>query len=88
MQTHLQEHKLENNILNIDGKEFSTENLKDEQKALIDQIGFCQNEINQLTILVRKLDIFQKAKEGYKVDLLTSLQNDETIKSMDNSKAG
>ena len=88
MQTHLQEHKLENNVLNIDGKEFSTENLKDEQKALIDQIGFCQNEINQLTVLVRKLDIFQKAKEGYKVDLLTSLQNDETIKSMDNSKAG
>ena len=87
MQIHLQEHKLENNVLNIDGKEFSTENLKDEQKALIDQIGFCQNEINQLTILVRKLDIFQKAKEGYKVDLLTSLQNDETIKSMDNSKA-
>jgi len=88
MQIHLQEHKLENNVLNIDGKEYSTENLKDEQKALIDQIGFCQNEINQLTILVRKLDIFQKAKEGYKVDLLTSLQNDETIKSMDNSKAG
>ena len=88
MQTHLQEHKLQNNILNIDGKEYSTENLKDEQKALIDQIGFCQNEINQLTLLVRKLDIFQKAKEGYKTDLLTSLQNDETIKSMDNSKAG
>ena len=87
MQPHLQEHKLENNVLNIDGKEFSTENLKDEQKVLIDQIGFCQNEINQLTILVRKLDIFQKAKEGYKSDLLTSLQNDETIKSMDNSKA-
>jgi len=76
------------NILSIDGKEYSTENLKDEQKALIDQIGLCQNEINQLTILVRKLDIFQKAKEGYKVDLLTSLQNDETIKTMDNSKAG
>ena len=78
---------MKNNVLNIDGKEYSTENLKDEQKALIDQIGFCQNEINQLTLLVRKLDIFQKAKEGYKVDLLTSLQNDETIKSMDNSKA-
>ena len=35
---------MENNVLNIDGKEFSTENLKDEQKALIDQIGFCQNQ--------------------------------------------
>ena len=75
------------NILSIDGKEFSTENLKDEQKVLIDQITFCQNEIKELSKLIRKLNAFQKAKEGYKVDLLTSLQNDETIKSMDNSKA-
>jgi len=79
---------LENNVLNIDGKEFSTENLKDDQKALIDQIGFCQNEINQLAILVRKIDVFEKAKQVYKANLLTSLQNDETIKTMDNSKAG
>ena len=64
MQIHLQEIKMKNNVLNIDGKEFSTENLKDEQKALIDQIGFCQNEINQLTILVRKLDIFEE-KQRY-----------------------
>ena len=75
------------NILSIDGKEFSTENLKDEQKVLIDQITFCQNEIKELSKLIRKLNAFQKAKEGYKTDLLTSLQNDETIKSMDNSKA-
>ena len=87
MQTHLQEHKLENNVLNIDGKEFSTENLKDDQKALIDQIGFCQNEINQLALLVRKIDIYEKAKQVYKKDLLTSLQNDETVKTMENSKA-
>ena len=79
---------MENNVLNIDGKEFSTENLKDDQKALIDQIGFCQNEINQLAILVRKIDVFEKAKQVYKANLLTSLQNDETIKTMDNSKAG
>tara|TARA_R110002096_G_scaffold43757_2_gene118040 strand:+ start:9 stop:275 length:267 start_codon:yes stop_codon:yes gene_type:complete len=88
MQTHLQEIKLENNVLNIDGKEFSTENLKDDQKALIDQIGFCQNEINQLALLVRKIDIYEKAKQVYKSDLLTSLQNDETIKRMEDSKAG
>ena len=75
------------NILSIDGKEFSTDNLKEEQKELIDQINFCQHEIKELTILIRKLNMCQKAKEGYKVDLLTSLQNDETIKSMDNSKA-
>jgi len=79
---------LENNVLNIDGKEFSTENLKDDQKALIDQIGFCQNEINQLAILVRKIDVFEKAKQVYKANLLTSLQNDKTIETMDNSKAG
>jgi hypothetical protein len=75
------------NILSIDGKEYPTDNLKDEQKELIDQINFCQNEIKELTILIRKLNMCQKAKEGYKVDLLTSLQNDETMKSMDNSKA-
>ena len=76
------------NILSIDGKEYPTDNLKDEQKVLIDQITICQNEISELSKLIRKLNAFQKAKEGYKVDLLTSLQNDETIKSMDNSKAG
>tara|TARA_B100001057_G_scaffold283695_1_gene284066 strand:- start:22 stop:270 length:249 start_codon:yes stop_codon:yes gene_type:complete len=75
------------NILSIDGKEYPTENLKDEQKVLIDQITFCQNEIKELSKLIRKLNAFQKATEGYKTDLLTSLQNDETIKSMDNSKA-
>ena len=79
---------MKNNVLNIDGKEFSTENLKDEQKALIDQIGFCQNEINQLSTLIRKLNAFQKAQQGYKTDLLTSLENDKTIKTMENSKAG
>jgi len=75
------------NILSIDGKEYPTDNLKDEQKALIDQITFCQNEIKELSKLIRKLNMCQKAIEGYKSDLLTSLQNDETIKSMDNSKA-
>ena len=75
------------NILSIDGKEFSTENLKDDQKALIDQIGFCRSEINQLALLVRKIDIYEKAKQVYKKDLLTSLQNDETVKTMENSKA-
>ena len=78
---------MENNVLNIDGKEFSTENLKDDQKSLIDQIGFCQNEINQLALLVRKIDIYEKAKQVYKKELLTSLQNDETVKTMENSKA-
>jgi hypothetical protein len=76
------------NILSIDGKEYPTDNLKDEQKVLIDQINICQNEINELSKLIRKLDIFEIAKKDYIQRLSTSLQNDETIKSMDNSKAG
>ena len=75
------------NILSIDGKEYPTDNLKDEQKVLIDQINICQNEINELSKLIRKLDIFEIAKKDYIQRLSTSLQNDETIKSMDNSKA-
>ena len=76
------------NILSIDGKEYPTDNLKDDQKVLIDQITICQNEINELSKLIRKLDIFEIAKKDYIQRLSTSLQNDETIKTMDNSKAG
>tara|TARA_R110002012_G_scaffold38734_1_gene107503 strand:+ start:1746 stop:1991 length:246 start_codon:yes stop_codon:yes gene_type:complete len=76
------------NILSIDGKEYPTDNLKDEQKVLIDQITICQNEISELSKLIRKLDIFEIAKKDYLQRLSTSLQNDETIKNMDNSKAG
>ena len=76
------------NIISIDGKEYPTDNLKDEQKVLIDQITICQNEIAELSKLIRKLDIFETAKKDYIQRLSTSLQNDETIKSMDNSKAG
>ena len=38
-----------NNIISIDGKEYPTDNLKDEQKVLIDQITICQNEINEIS---------------------------------------
>tara|TARA_R100001126_G_scaffold99775_1_gene76076 strand:+ start:191 stop:430 length:240 start_codon:yes stop_codon:yes gene_type:complete len=79
---------MENNVLKIDGKEFSTENLKDEQKVLIDRIGFCQKKINDITELIIELDAFHKAQQGYKADLLTSLENDKTIKTMEDSKAG
>tara|TARA_B100000963_G_scaffold125432_1_gene109423 strand:- start:204 stop:449 length:246 start_codon:yes stop_codon:yes gene_type:complete len=77
-----------NNIISIDGKEYPTDNLKDEQRELIDQINFCQHEIKELTILIRKLNMCQKAKEAYKSDLLTSLENDKTIKTMEDSKVG
>ena len=77
-----------NNIISIDGKEYPTENLKDEQKVLIDQITICQNEINEISKLIRKLDIFEIAKKDYLQRLSTSLENDKTIKTMEDSKAG
>ena len=77
-----------NNIISIDGKEYPTDNLKDEQKVLIDLITICQNEINEITKLIRKLDIFEIAKKDYIQRLSTSLENDKTIKTMENSKAG
>ena len=77
-----------NNIISIDGKEYPTDNLKDEQKVLIDQITICQNEINEISKLIRKLDIFEIAKKDYLQRLSTSLENDKTIKTMENSKAG
>ena len=77
-----------NNIISIDGKEYPTDNLKDEQKVLIDQITICQNEINEISKLIRKLDIFEIAKKDYIQRLSTSLENDKTIKIMENSKAG
>ena len=77
-----------NNIISIDGKEYPTDNLKGEQKVLIDQITICQNEINEISKLIRKLDIFEIAKKDYIQRLSTSLENDKTIKTMENSKAG
>ena len=77
-----------NNIISIDGKEYPTDNLKDEQKILIDQITICQNEINEISKLIRKLDIFEIAKKDYIQRLSTSLENDKTIKTMEDSKAG
>ena len=77
-----------NNIISIDGKEYPTDNLKDEQKVLIDQITICLNEINEISKLIRKLDIFEIAKKDYIQRLSTSLENDKTIKTMENSKAG
>ncbi len=76
------------NIIDIDGVEYPIDNLKDEQKVLIDQITICQDEIKQISKLIRKLDVFQIAKKHYMQRLSTSLENDKTIKTMENSKVG
>ena len=76
------------NVINIDGKEYPIDDLKSDQKVLIDQITLCQNKINELSALVRQIDIFQIAKNDYVEKLSTSLKTDETLKNIEDSQAG
>ena len=76
------------NVINIDGKEYPIDDLKSDQKVLIDQITLCQNKINELSVLVRQIDIYQIAKNHYVQKLSTSLQTDETLKNIEDSEAG
>ena len=75
------------NVINIDGKEYPIDDLKNDQKVLIDQITLCQNKINELSGLVRQIDIYQIAKNYYVKKLSTSLQTDETLKNIEDSQA-
>ena len=75
-------------VINIDGKDYPIDDLKNDQKVLIDQITLCQNKINELSALVRQIDIFQIAKNDYVQKLSTSLQTDETLKNIKDSEAG
>jgi hypothetical protein len=76
------------NVININGKEYPIDNLKNDQKVLIDQITLCQNKINELSALVRQIDIYQIAKNDYVQKLSTSLQTDETLQNIEDSEAG
>ena len=70
------------NVINIDGKEYPIDDLKSDQKVLIDQITLCQNKINELSVLVRQIDIFQIAKNDYVQKLSTSIKSDETLQNI------
>tara|TARA_B100000886_G_C20421756_1_gene491936 strand:+ start:978 stop:1214 length:237 start_codon:yes stop_codon:yes gene_type:complete len=72
-------------VVTIDGKEYPIDDLKSDQKVLIDQITLCQNKINELSALVRQIDIFQIAKNNYVQKLSTSLKSNENI---EDSQAG
>jgi hypothetical protein len=72
-------------VVTIDGKKYPLDDLKSDQKVLIDQITLCQNKINELSALVRQIDIFQIAKNDYLQKLSTSLKNDE---NKEDSEAG
>jgi hypothetical protein len=76
------------NVINIDGKEYPIDNLKNDQKVLIDQITLCQNKINELSGLVRQIDIYEIAKKNYVQKLSTSLKTDETLQNIEDSEAG
>ena len=62
-------------VVTIDGKEYPIDDLKSDQKVLIDQITLCQNKINELSALVRQIDIYQIAKNDYVQKLSKSLEN-------------
>jgi hypothetical protein len=62
-------------VVTIDGKDYPIENLQNDQKVLIDQITLCQNKINELTALIRQIDIYEIAKKDYLEKLSTSLTN-------------
>ncbi len=72
-------------VITIDGKEYPLDDLKNDQKVLIDQITLCQNKINELSGLVRQIDIYQIAKKDYVEKLSTSLKSDQNKKD---SEAG
>ena len=77
--------KDESKVITIDGKEYALDNLKNDQKVLIDQITLCQNKINELSALVRQIDIYQIAKKDYVEKLSASLKSDE---NKEDSQAG
>ena len=72
-------------VVTIDGKEYPIDDLKSDQKVLIDQITLCQNKINELSALVRQIDIYQIAKKDYVEKLSASLKSDE---NKEDSQAG
>ena len=70
-------------VVTIDGKEYPIDDLKSGQKVLIDQITLCQNKINELSVLVRQIDIYQIAKNDYVQKLSKSLENKDKTEDLE-----
>ena len=70
-------------VVTIDGKEYPIDDLKSDQKVLIDQITLCQNKINELSALVRQIDIYQIAKNDYVQKLSKSLENKDKTEDLE-----
>ena len=72
------------NVINIDGKEYKQEDLSVEQIRLVSKIAKYQKQSNDLKDAFEDANILQ---QQYLQALKTSLSNDETTKSMENTKA-
>jgi len=74
MQIHLQEIKLENNNITIDGKEYNPEDLDENQKYYLMQINITQQEADKLKL---KLDQMTGSNLFFKDQLAKSLMTKE-----------
>ena len=74
----------QSNVINIDGKEYKQEDLSIEQIRLVSKIAKYQKQSNDLKDAFEDANILQ---QQYLQALKTSLSNDETTKSMENTKA-
>ena len=75
----------QSNVINIDGKEYKQSDLSVEQIRLVSKIAKYQKQSNDLKDAFEDASILQ---QQYLESLKISLSNDETTKSMENSKAG
>ena len=73
----------QSNVINIDGKEYKQEDLSVEQIRLVSKIAKYQKQSNDLKDAFEDANILQ---QQYLQALKTSLGNDETTKSMENTK--
>ena len=75
----------QSNVIHIDGKEYKQSDLSVEQIRLVSKIAKYQKQSNDLKDAFEDASILQ---QQYLESLKISLLNDETTKSMENSKAG
>jgi len=74
----------QSNVITIDGKEYSQDDLDDSQTYLINQIKDLQGKSASLRFQIDQVSVAQNA---FTNSLITSLKNDETVEAMENSKA-
>ena len=74
-----------NNVINIDGKEYNKDELSNDQTYCVNQLTDLQNKSNNLRF---QLDQVSASQTVFLDRLKTSLGNEETTKAMENTKAG